>query len=118
MNANGFHGLLRYLLANSELMNVARESIEDGSYNPTVSTADESVSIDAIVPEDWPAVRMIYLEGIATGNATFETSVPEWEKWDAAHIASCRLGGANGRRSARLGSAQLSFFTLCVCRSC
>lgn len=40
---------------------------------------------------DWPAVRAIYLEGIATGNATFETSAPQWEKWDAAHIASSRL---------------------------
>jgi len=36
-------------------------------------------------------VRAIYLEGIATGNATFETSAPEWEKWDAAHLATCRL---------------------------
>lgn len=41
--------------------------------------------------EDWPAVRAIYLEGIATGNATFETSAPKWEKWDAAHTATCRL---------------------------
>lgn len=42
-------------------------------------------------PEDWPAVRAIYAEGIATGNATFETDVPSWEEWDAAHLAEHRL---------------------------
>jgi L-amino acid N-acyltransferase YncA len=44
-------------------------------------------------PEDWPAVRSIYLEGIATGNATFEQSAPDWEKWDAGHLQSPRLVG-------------------------
>jgi phosphinothricin acetyltransferase len=42
-------------------------------------------------PEDWPAVRAIYEEGIATGNATFETQVPDWEDWDANHLQDCRL---------------------------
>jgi L-amino acid N-acyltransferase YncA len=42
-------------------------------------------------PDDWPAVREIYLEGIATGNATFETGAPSWESWDAAHAAEPRL---------------------------
>lgn len=37
-------------------------------------------------PEDWPAVRRIYEEGIATGDATFETSAPSWETWDASHL--------------------------------
>jgi len=27
--------------------------------------------------EDWPEVSKIYSEGIATGNATFETTVPD-----------------------------------------
>jgi phosphinothricin acetyltransferase len=47
-----------------------------------------------IVPmteHNWLAVRAIYAEGIATGNATFETSLPDWEKWDARHLKSCRL---------------------------
>lgn len=30
-----------------------------------------------MVPEDWSQVREIYLEGIQTGNATFETSAPD-----------------------------------------
>jgi len=42
-------------------------------------------------PPDWPAVAAIYAAGIATGNATFETSVPSWERWDAKHLASPRL---------------------------
>src|SRR5262249_9182998 len=29
--------------------------------------------------------------GIATGHATFQTDVPSWEEWDAAHLASPRL---------------------------
>lgn len=36
-------------------------------------------------PEDWPQVASIYEDGIRTGNATFETEVPTWEAWDAAH---------------------------------
>jgi L-amino acid N-acyltransferase YncA len=51
------------------------------------------VSIGEMTAEDWGAVRAIYLEGIATGNATFEKSAPEWEKWDADHVKSCRLVG-------------------------
>lgn len=47
--------------------------------------------IDVMQPEDWPAVRAIYLEGIATKNATFETGAPEWEKWDSSHLKTCRL---------------------------
>jgi L-amino acid N-acyltransferase YncA len=48
-------------------------------------------TITPICSEDWPAVRQIYGEGIATGNATFETELPSWEKWDAGHRSDCRL---------------------------
>lgn len=47
--------------------------------------------IEPLRAEDWEAVRAIYLEGIATGNATFETSAPEWKDWDAKHRPDCRL---------------------------
>ena len=33
----------------------------------------------------------IFAEGIATGLATFETDVPSWEDWDAAHLAEHRF---------------------------
>lgn len=42
-------------------------------------------------PADWQAVCEIYRQGIATGNATFETELPEWEKWNSAHRQHCRL---------------------------
>ena len=40
---------------------------------------------------DWPAVRDVYAAGIATGNATFETTPPEWDVWDRSHLADHRL---------------------------
>ena len=42
-------------------------------------------------PDLWPAVREIYREGVATGNATFETELPDWERWDNSHRKDCRL---------------------------
>jgi phosphinothricin acetyltransferase len=53
--------------------------------------AATSFVIRAMRPEDWPWVRAIYLEGIATGNATFETEAPPWESWDAAHAKEPRI---------------------------
>jgi L-amino acid N-acyltransferase YncA len=51
-----------------------------------------------MIPSDWDAVASIYADGLATGVASFETSVPNWEDWDAGHHASPRLvaevGGA------------------------
>jgi L-amino acid N-acyltransferase YncA len=47
--------------------------------------------ITPLRPADWPAVREIYAEGIATGQATFETLLPDWEKWDSGHRQDCRL---------------------------
>jgi L-amino acid N-acyltransferase YncA len=72
---------------------------------------------------DWEQVRAIYIEGIATGHATFEAEAPEWEKWDSAHLAeprlAARLGGhvagwaALGRvspRSVYSGVAEVSIY--------
>lgn len=53
--------------------------------------AAEAVAIDALTAADWPAVRAVYEEGIATGNATFETEAPSWEAWDEAHLPEPRL---------------------------
>jgi L-amino acid N-acyltransferase YncA len=49
-------------------------------------------------PGDWPHVAGIYAAGIATGNATFETEVPSWEEWDAAHMPEHRLVATDGER--------------------
>jgi len=54
--------------------------------------------IEAMAPEDWPTVREIYQQGIATGNATFEVEVPAWEEWDQAHHSDHRfVARVNGR---------------------
>jgi phosphinothricin acetyltransferase len=50
-----------------------------------------AVSIEAMQPGHWDAVRAIYLEGIATGNATFETDAPAWAVWDQHHHSHSRL---------------------------
>jgi phosphinothricin acetyltransferase len=50
-----------------------------------------ALTIDAMRPDDWPAVAEIYLQGIATGMATFETVVPAWVTWDRSHLMTGRL---------------------------
>jgi phosphinothricin acetyltransferase len=55
------------------------------------SLKDEQQVIDYLFDTDWPVARAIYLEGIATGQATFETEAPAWEAWDAAHMPHSRL---------------------------
>lgn len=44
-----------------------------------------------MTPGDWTDVRAIYQAGIDTGNATFETSAPDWEQWDRSHLAEHRI---------------------------
>jgi phosphinothricin acetyltransferase len=62
--------------------------------------------IGSMRPQDWDFARAIYLEGITTGQATFETEAPDWECWDAGHLPQCRLVARNG--DVVLGWAALS----------
>jgi phosphinothricin acetyltransferase len=79
--------------------------------------------IDAMTPADWDAVRSIYLEGIATGQATFETEAPSWERWDAGHHPFGRVVARSegrvvgwaalspvSRRSSYAGVAEISIY--------
>src|SRR5947207_9970274 len=52
--------------------------------------------IDAMRPPDGTRILEIYAEGIATGDATFETSVPSWEDWDKKHLKKCRIVARDG----------------------
>lgn len=52
--------------------------------------------IDPMTPEDWNAVRDIYVAGIATGHATFESEAPSWNEWDQTHLATPRLVARDG----------------------
>jgi L-amino acid N-acyltransferase YncA len=56
------------------------------------------VSIEPLLSKDWDAVRSIYLQGIRTGDATFEQDAPEWKDWDASHLAACRIVARSGQR--------------------
>ncbi|MDT0605871.1 GNAT family N-acetyltransferase [Croceitalea rosinachiae] len=44
-----------------------------------------------MISDDWPLVSKIYAEGIATGYATFESTVPDFKSWDLAHVNACRI---------------------------
>ncbi|HSS21892.1 MAG TPA: GNAT family N-acetyltransferase [Pyrinomonadaceae bacterium] len=46
---------------------------------------------------DWNVVRSIYLEGIATGQATFEREAPTWEHWTSVHLPAPRLVAFTGK---------------------
>ena len=50
-----------------------------------------NIAVEKMLPGHWPRVRAVYEEGLATGDATFETEAPDWARWDAAHLRACRL---------------------------
>lgn len=87
------------------------------------TAAHARLNIDAMVPRDWPNVSAIYLEGIATGNATFETLAPTWDEFDRTHLPFARLVARQGKtiagwvalsrvsnRSAYQGVAEMSVY--------
>jgi len=57
-------------------------------------------------PTDWLAVAEIYRQGIETGNATFQQTIPTWDEWNNAHAVNCRLVAEVGNEIA--GWAALS----------
>jgi L-amino acid N-acyltransferase YncA len=63
-----------------------------------LATTLPRVAIRRMGPGDWPHVAAIYAAGIATRNATFETEVPSFEEWDAAHLPDHRFVATDGER--------------------
>jgi L-amino acid N-acyltransferase YncA len=65
---------------------------------PSRPTIRGTIRIDPMRAADAEAILRIYGEGIATGVATFDTTVPAWPAWDAAHRPDsrfvARIGGA------------------------
>lgn len=47
--------------------------------------------IDEMKASDWPQAAEIYMEGIRTKIATFQSEAPGWEDWDRSHCSTCRL---------------------------
>jgi len=46
--------------------------------------------------EHWLEVKRIYLEGIARGQATFQTDAPSWDEWSKTHLSSLRYVALSG----------------------
>ncbi len=79
---------------------------------------------------DWTAVSQIYAEGLATGNATFETAVPTWDAWNKNHLPNCRFVTRSGddeivgwaaltavsKRSVYAGVAEVSLYVAAAAR--
>ena len=66
----------------------------------------EGVRLRKMTEADWPAVAAIWAEGIATGNATFETEPPSWAAFDATRKIEGRFVAEDG--GAVVGWAALS----------
>lgn len=64
------------------------------------------MTIELLTESHYQDLKRIYLEGIATGNATFETEAPTWEKWNAGHLQHSRFVATDGNEV--MGWAALS----------
>ena len=60
-------------------------------FRPAEDESMDKIIIRPMTPEDWGAVSRIYVEGIATEYATFQTECPPYTAWDASHTKECRL---------------------------
>ena len=47
--------------------------------------------VEPMTDTDWPEVRRIYADGVATGDATLEREAPDWNHFDHSHRHDCRL---------------------------
>ena len=64
--------------------------------------------IESLLEPDWPEVRRIYEEGMATGFSTFETETPPWDLWDHSHMEHPRIVARLAARESVAGWAALS----------
>jgi len=68
------------------------------------------IQVSELVAAHWGQVSSIYVDGIATGQATFETRSPSWAEWDSGHLPAPRLIATDGRHI--VGWAALSGVSL------
>ncbi len=54
------------------------------------------ITVEKMQAADWQFVKQIYEKGIATGNATFQTSAPEWDEWNSSHLTHSRVVAKEG----------------------
>jgi phosphinothricin acetyltransferase len=67
--------------------------------------------VEPMTLDDWPEVRRIYEEGIATGNATLERAAPDWSHFDHSHRHDCRLVARDQAGGPVLGWTALSAYS-------
>lgn len=51
----------------------------------------DNVVIREITETDYPSVKRIFEEGIASGNSTFQKTAPVWNEWNESKLPYCRL---------------------------
>ncbi len=71
-------------------------------FRPAEDESMDKIIIRPMTPEDWGAVSRIYVEGIATEYATFQTECPPYTAWDASHTKECRSGHSFRRGAGRV----------------
>ncbi len=69
------------------------------------------IVIEPMTADDWPAVRRIYAEGIATGDATLEREAPDWSHFDHSHPPVCRLVARDGAGGPVVGWTALGHYS-------
>lgn len=85
--------------------------------------------IDEMKESDWPQVSAIYMSGIESGIATFQSEVPTWEEWNRSHRETCRFAARKGgdvlgwaalspvsSRCVYAGVAEVSIYIAAGCR--
>jgi len=67
--------------------------------------------VEPMTDADWPEVRRIYAEGIATGMATLEREAPDWNHFDHSHRHDCRLVARSAAAGPILGWTALTAYS-------
>src|SRR3954447_1494903 len=71
----------------------------------------QSIVMAPMTAADWPAVRRVYAEGIATGDATLEDQVPDWGHFDRSHPLECRFVARAGAGGSIVGWTALGHYS-------
>jgi L-amino acid N-acyltransferase YncA len=69
------------------------------------------ILVEPMTAGDWPEVRRIYAEGIATNFATLESETPDWSHFDHSHRHDCRLVARDGKGGPVLGWTALTAYS-------
>ena len=69
------------------------------------------IRIEPMTAADWPGVRRIYAQGIATGDATLEREAPDWDHFDRSHPTECRLVARSDEEGNLLGWTALGHYS-------